>query len=379
MFNATSSDVCDDAEYVLNLSDPQAAEDILYGSMDKYLMTIIIPVVSLIGVIGNGVFLYMCFTVPEIRAAIITIYLANLAVCDLLFLLSANIWYVIIVLNTEVNIEFPLHSSIECALSVISVNWWYYTSIGLITLITIERYLAVCHPVKHLSMKNNRGRISKLIAAVWIIALLITFTQVPQNGKFMTLCVLWPKMKKFESFPRTIRDCEPWSVAYDVYGSTLVFATLMVTLVVNTVLYIRITKALTERKLGTTSLERVRFQVTRTLILNGIVFFICQLPYRIWVLDDILDLTGQYDLIGSNELESLVLTVGRTFLILNSIINPFLYVGTCRHYRQAMLKVFCGYRCIGGSEAIADDFTVTGGFVRKDRWTTSNGTNTTTL
>ncbi|XP_072016382.1 somatostatin receptor type 5-like [Amphiura filiformis] len=378
-FNTTTAETCSKAEYFLNLTTPRDAEDILYGPTDRFLMTVLIPIISLIGVIGNGAFLYMSFVVPELRISVTTSYLANLAVCDLLFLLSVNVWFVIIFLNTQVNIEFLLYSSIECAISTVSVNWWYYTSLGLITLITVERYFAVCHPIKHMNMKSQPGRVSKLLAAIWILALLVTFTQVPQSWKFITYCVVWPDMKKFETFPNTIRDCEPLSVVYDIYGSVLVVVTMLVTLLINTVLFIRIIHELRKtRNLGkTSSVDKVRNQVTRTLILNGIIFFICQLPYRVWILDDVLDLTGQIDLIGF-ELESPVLTIGRAFLILNSIINPFLYVFTCRHYRQAVLKAFCGNRCLG-PEAITDDITVSRGFVRKARWTTSNSTNSTAL
>ena len=344
-----SSDVCSHTDGIINLTNPDDARDMLYGATDRFLLIVVIPIFSMIGIVGNVAFLFMAIRIPDLNY--VTTFLSHLAVCDILFLISVNVWFVIIVLNTQVNTEFPVYSTFECAISVISVNWWYFTSLGLITLISAERYVAICHPVKHRNIKG-KARTLKLLAVIWISAFFITLTQAPQNGKFTIFCLLWPELEEFDKLPRTIKDCEPVNVVADIYGSSVALVSLILTLVINVVLFYKIIKQLRMHTAGT-SADQARHQVTRTLIANGIIFFLCQLPYRVWVLDDVLDLTEKVDLIGP-ELESLLLVVGRGFLILNSTVNPYLYVATCRHYRQAMMKAFCSHRCLRDSTSVEE-------------------------
>ncbi len=118
----------------------------------------------------------------------------------------------------------------------------------------------------------------------------------------------------------------------------------------NSFLYLKILKALNSREIVQSSssvpsaasknINRARDQVARTLIINGIVFFICQIPSRIDNLDDSFDRIIKDFAILTEEQEATLTLVGHAFLFLNSVINPFIYVGTCRHYRQSMIEAF---------------------------------------
>ena len=85
--------------------------------------------------------------------------------------------------------------------------------------------------------------------------------------------------------------------------------------------------------------DKVRNQVARPLIATGIVFFICQLPYRLYALDDVIDDLFEVDFLDTQPKVTILVT-GRLFLTLNSIINPYIYVFSCRHYRHAMKEAF---------------------------------------
>ena len=191
--------VCSHADGIINLTNPVDARDMLYGATDRFLLIVVIPIISMIGIVGNAAFLFVTINVP--RLSYVTTLLSHLAVCDILFLISVNIWFVITVFHTPVNTEFPVHSAFECAISVISVNWWYFISLGLITLISAERYVAICHPIKHRNIKG-KARTFKLLAAIWISAFVISPTQAPQNGKFTIFCLLWPELEEFDKLPR---------------------------------------------------------------------------------------------------------------------------------------------------------------------------------
>ena len=127
----------------------------------------------------------------------------------------------------------------------------------------------------------------------------------------------------------------------------------------NGLLYFKIIITLSGRDILQTSestedlsveVTRVRNQVARTLIITGIVFFVCQISSRIGNLDDVFDyLHVNFDILNHKE-EATVTAVGHAFLFLNSIINPFIYVFSCEHYRQGMIEAFCGHRKTSSQE-----------------------------
>ena len=98
-------------------------------------------------------------------------------------------------------------------------------------------------------------------------------------------CVVWPKTAKYEDFPTTGSLCVPLTVNFYIYHNVFNVSMFMVLLIYNTVLYLMIVYALSSRQSfddGKKSVEqmKIRNQVARVLILNGVVFFICQGPYR---------------------------------------------------------------------------------------------------
>ena len=59
----------------------------LYHPAEKVFITIITPMLSIFGVIGNGTFLFIVAKLPEMRT-FTNAFLVNVAVCDILFLLT---------------------------------------------------------------------------------------------------------------------------------------------------------------------------------------------------------------------------------------------------------------------------------------------------
>ena len=193
----------------------------------------------------------------------------------------------------------------------------------------------------------GRRRIIKFITGVWVLGFLLCVTLAPQYAHFQHYCIIWPDTSEFHGFPTLVNDCEPVSKIWLIWGSLLSIVSFMLTMVVNSFMYIAIIISLSKRPKSsiTSRADRTRYQVTRTLVANGIIFFICQVPYRIWSLDDFMDRVFEdVDLLDSLPKETLVITIGRAFVLINSIINPFLYVFSCERYRKSMVRAFCGNR-----------------------------------
>ena len=355
-FLTTQPEICyNQMVAILNLTDdPEAAIPMVFSKMDRFIKYIITPIIASIGIAGNGAFLYACIRVKSLRGSSITAYLANLAVCDVLFLLSLVIWNVD---KNQISSSLPVYSIFGCAIWVISTRWWYFASIAIVTMVSVERYFAICHPIKHRVIE--RFRTIKLLIAMWMITLLITLTIIPRFGRLVTVCIIWPNDDEtFAEFLNVFTFCKPLNTFADVYGSLISITTLILAMVLNSCLYVNIVMALRNRpNLSTENAQRNRDrnQVTRTLVATGIIFFVCQVPFRVLSIDDLLDQNGSAGFLDSEREEVLALSIGRTFILLNSVINPYVYVLSCKRYRKALSEAFCVKRVFSPSSRTNED------------------------
>ena len=331
-----------------NLSTyPNTSRSILYGLTDKMILQLVVPVVSTIGVIGNAVFLFMLIRVPKMRSSL-SGYLAALAICDILFLVISNILYIITFNKTDITLAWPAESSTGCVASIVSAHVWYFASVGILTLISIERYFAICQPIRHRHFQGKKRNI-KLILFVFIMSVSVTISTIPRYIYYHTYYLIWPETTEFQYLANTVGICGTWSRYYNSYEGFLLVTVFIASAIVNCFLYTKILIALTNRDVSESSdlfkleAKRVRNQVACTLIINGIAFFICQIPYRIDNLDDTFDyLRVNFNLLDHGQ-EATVTTIGQSFLFLNSVINPFIYVFCSTHYRQG-IKEALGYK-----------------------------------
>ena len=335
-----------------NIADSGAASEFLYSSIDKIILQIIIPSLSVVGVVGNCGFLFMILRLPKMRTSL-SAYLACLAVSDVLFLVMANIWYSINLKWTDVNLAWPTTSAMGCAGLIISTHIWYFVSVGLTTLISMERYQAVCHPLKHVIFQG-KTRNMKILLATWLLALImliLTCSYVPRYTWYNFDCFIWPETEDFVGYPYAVGICGSMDTLFNSYEAGLLIVVFLISALGNGVLYFKIIVTLSGRDILQISdsskdtvleISRVRNQVARALVINGIIFSICQISSRIDNLDDFCDyLNLNFDLLDYKQ-EKTVTVVGHTFLFLNSIINPYIYVLSCQHYRQGIVEVLGG-------------------------------------
>ncbi len=334
-----------------NLSDIAVAEKWLWSETDYLIAMVIIPILCFIGVFGNGSFIFTILRLQKMKSSL-NAYLFNLAVCDILLLLIAAYWYIANYLHSPVSHRtMAVESRWGCAAFVLSTHPWYFAGIELNTVITVERYLAICSPLRHRAMVGSKRTI-KLLVAVWAIAIGTSITVVPQYWNLTPFCLQWPDEYRYRGLPEIHKVCDPVNVYFMSYGEIIFQVFFVVGLLFNSVLYGKIIVALSRRSIaripsikkldsGGTDDEQtsgVRNQVAKTLIANSIIFFVCQTPHRIASAEYILDWYGS----GFLEVDQYALlnSISYGFLILNSIINPYLYVGSCQFYRNAMKEAF---------------------------------------
>ena len=334
--------LCLDADIIINLTDPILAEQWIFTEADDFLYKFVGPLVTVIGVLGNSAFLILLLAVPSLQSSV-TALISNLAVTDILFLVITQIWAILDYITTKVALDFPVNSYASCFTCAASVTIPYYVSLGFVTLIAVERYLAICTPLRHMMMKG-RKRTARLIATVWVIGM--TMALIFTSGyKLQKTCILWPEEKTFRNLPVIIQLCSLNS--YTVFRQVINVSLFLLFFVVNATLSCKIVSTMMKPEIRShrrcQEIISVKIQVTRTLILNNAIFFLSQLPLRITYIIQILEMSIGVDILTKQQYSS-AYSIAFVCLMFNSCINPFLYVSCCKNYRDAFRQIYC--RCL---------------------------------
>ena len=326
---------------IMNLTHPFAARKVLQSSSSVIFYLYILPAISAFGIMGNLAFLYSLLRLPSPKGTL-NLYLINQAFCDICYLVVSTVWMVMFFDKTTVSFAWPVNSAFGCASYVLTIRVWYFASLGFMTLIIVERYLAVCKPFQHMTHKR-KSRTNKLILLAWCSAIVIVSINTISLASVKRICLIWPETTEFENLSTVVYTCGPLNKTANLVGQVLTNqATYFVPLIVNITLFYKILKTLSNRPVVTSASERIRNQVARMLIFNGTVFFLCHLPQRIARMDHLLD---SYDLDGFTLLNKsqsdFIFKLGQGTLLLNSVINPYIYVLGSKYFRRCMKAAFC--------------------------------------
>ncbi len=280
-------------------------------------------------------------------------YLANIAVADVIFLTTASGVYFACLAKSSLIEDAPFESSIGCTLNFLPCLTCYFGSMILVTLVTLERFYAICFPLHHRSI-SGKGRTVKLVIISWLISLVLGSASVTGYGHHATYCFIWPETEEFIDIPMIKNTCTGFSNFFWVFSTGAETLPFLLTLFANIVMYAFIIKTLGKRSIIKSEataqemqMKRIRYQVAFMLIINGSLFFLCQAPYRIVAIENFtLEITGVKFL--SKRLHDSLLAFGRTLFFVNSAINPLVYNAVSSFYRQAFKEAFY---CKGKTEA----------------------------
>lgn len=326
-----------------------------YNLSERVVILSFFPLLILIGFIGNFAFLLVLIVIKEMRT-VTNFYLANLAIADLLFLGTQSYdIFVGYILSPDVKSQ-AYQTTIGCGLLFTILFMSHFASVGFVFLVSLERYLAICWPMKH-RLVVAKGRTMKLIIASWLFGLVFSAALIAPHWFVLgKLCVIWPEENpRYEGLPSIIKTaCLPIHEFYSSFPNMAQTIPYTVTLITSIYMYSRIVQvlharvsnsSLTDSMAGGSSDRQahiVRNQVARLLIVNGIVFFSCHFPYFFLRFNDAI-LAFSNDRVGLKFTPSqwwVAFWVNRALGSTNSIINPIIYSFTNARYRQSFKTLF---------------------------------------
>ncbi|XP_005230652.2 B2 bradykinin receptor [Falco peregrinus] len=278
--------------------------------------------IFILGAIENSfVLIILCF--HKSRCTVAEVYLANTALADLMLVCALPFWAI----NISNNFQWPFGLFLCKAVNIMSyMN--LYSSIYFLTLVSVDRYLAL---VKTMSL----GRMRRTVCAkwnsfvIWVCALLICSpTMLFRNLQYfkeynITACTL-------------VYPASYWEPANNCLLNVVGF---VIPLCVITYCTTQIIKALRSSELQKLKLVQTERKATMLVLAVLLLFIVCWLPFQISTfIDTIRYLTPTSKCLG--EINDIVTQVAVYCAFSNSCLNPVLYVIVGKHFQKKAVEFY---------------------------------------
>ncbi|NP_878306.2 kappa-type opioid receptor isoform 1 [Danio rerio] len=296
------------------------------------IITAVYSVVFVVGLVGNCLVMYVIIRYTKMKTAT-NIYIFNLAVADALVTTTMPFQSTDYLLNS-----WPF-GEVVCKV-FISIDYYnMFTSIFTLTMMSVDRYVAVCHPVKALDFRTPmKAKIINIL--IWVLssaagipAMVLGSTQT-NNGT--TECAL--------QFP------DPY-VYWDTLMKICVFIFGFVApLLIITVCYTLMVLRLKSVRLLSGSREKDRNlrRITRLVLVVVAVFVVCWTPIHIFILVKALS-HGVPETTSVMAAYFFCVALGYT----NSSLNPILYAFLDENFKRCFRDFCCPGRTAGDGRGVS--------------------------
>ncbi|XP_041093803.1 somatostatin receptor type 5 [Polyodon spathula] len=287
-------------------------------SVSGVLIPLIYFTVCVIGLGGNTLVIHVVLRYSRTET-VTNIYILNLALADELFMLGLPF---LAVQNALSYWPFGTHMC-RLVMTVDGIN--QFTSIFCLTVMSIDRYLAVVHPIR--SSKWRKPRVAKAVnGTVWafsfvVVLPVVVFANVPAG---LGVCNIdWPQ------------PADVWRATFIIYTSTLgFFGPLLVICLCYLLIVVKVRSA--GKKVGTVASSKRKKserKVTRMVVTVVALFVLCWLPfYALNIVNLVVSLPGE--------------PRGVYFFVVvlsyaNSCANPFVYGFLSENFKRGFRRALC--------------------------------------
>uniref|UniRef100_A0A8B9LPP9 Mu-type opioid receptor n=1 Tax=Astyanax mexicanus TaxID=7994 RepID=A0A8B9LPP9_ASTMX len=274
------------------------------------IITAVYSIVCALGLVGNVLVMYVIIRYTKMKTAT-NIYIFNLALADALATSTLPFQSVNYLMGT-----WPF-GDVLCKI-VMSIDYYnMFTSIFTLTTMSVDRYIAVCHPVKALDFRTPRN--AKIVNVCnWILSSAIG---LPVMVMASTTAARFPHPSWY--WENLLKIC------------VFIFAFIMPVLIITVCYGLMILRLRSVRMLsGSKEKDRNLRRITRMVLVVVAVFIICWTPIHIFVIIKALVTIPN----------SLLQTITWHFCIAlgytNSCLNPVLYAFLDENFKRCF-REFC--------------------------------------
>ncbi len=338
------SDYCPHQRW--NLTTHDKVEDVLYTDTEDLFFSYFLPIIEIIGFVGNLSFIIMVLRVQNMRT-VTNAYLVNIAIADLFFIGYSCTFYIVSYFTSPVRNDMPFTFLFGCVVAWMPTYLSYFASILLITLATLEKFYGICHPFQQ-RLVTGKKRTVRIVIMSWLLGTALSGLAVLRYAKVQIYCVFYPDEAAYADLPKQVEICGPINETMLVFTEAVKMIPFFLALFGNVYMYCRMIYALSHRNITaektndplTLKQKQIRNQVARILIINGTIFFCCQFPYRLVSINLFVQESAGQGFLSLEQYEELSV-IGRALIVLNSLANPFVYFVSSSCYRQGYREAFC--------------------------------------
>ncbi|KAF7707985.1 C-C chemokine receptor type 5-like [Silurus meridionalis] len=305
-------------------------------SFSQVFLPTLYSIVFIVGFIGNG--LVLCVLVKYHKSSNVTdVCLFNLALSDLLFLISLPFWAHYAAINKWTFGNFMCHA--VTALYILG----FYGSIFFIILMTVHRYIITAQIHTSLFSRHQpiRGSIV-LILFMWALSLgaslpTVIFSQIKNESNGWRCRVEYPEGTGWRSFSY---------IEMNILG-------LIIPLSVMVFCYSRIVPILTAMK------SKKKHKAVRLVFVLVIVFFLFWTPYNIVIFLRFLHHLGYMNTCQWEQDLNMAMQWVETIAFSHCCLNPIIYAFVGQKFRNLVLKILKEWfpLCFGCCTQTVSDFS----------------------
>ncbi|XP_037547534.1 somatostatin receptor type 2 [Nematolebias whitei] len=293
-------------------------------------MAILYLVVCIMGVAGNSLVIVAILKLDKMSSST-TVYIFNLALADGLFMIGLPF-----IASQNIQSQWVFGDAV-CKVVMTADSLNQFTSIFCLMVMSIDRYLAVVHPIR--STKWRKPFIAKLInLTVWGVSLLVILPTMIFSGldKVPVCGIVWP---------------EPQDIYYKAFIFYTFFVGFFLPLAVICLCYLLIIIKVKSSGMRVCSSKRKRSErkVTRMVSIVVAVFVLCWLPFYIFNVTSVTSSIKPTSVVKSTF--DFVVVLGYA----NSCANPILYAFLSNNFKKSFQNVLCLKKVTGLDEIERSD------------------------
>ncbi|XP_053476974.1 C-C chemokine receptor type 4 [Ictalurus furcatus] len=287
------------------------------SALNLTFMVTIFYLVFALGLLGNGMILWMLLKIMRIKT-MTDVCLLNLAISDLITVLSLPSW----ALYFQKNL---LNSNAMCKLMVGTYQLGFYSGILFVMLMSLDRYMAIVHAVASLGTRTLRYAITASLV-IWTIS----FSAALPGALFHNM------IKDVDNNTQCDWDVKDgsvrtWKLFLNFSQNTV---GLFVSLPVTIYCYVRILLVLRRTK------NSKRGRAMKLIFAIVAVFVVFWVPYNIAVFLKTLQDLEIGDTCQSNQQVSITLNVTETIALTHCCVNPVIYAFVGEKFRKCLAREF---------------------------------------
>jgi len=298
------------------------------------LLSVVVPIIFglivIVGLIGNALVVVVVAANQQMRNTT-NLLIINLAMADLLFII-----FCVPFTATDYALTYWPFSDIWCKIVQYLVVVTAYASVYTLVLMSLDRFLAVVHPITSMSIRTEANTYLA-ITVTWLVILIACTPLLLTHGKMnyfvgleeYSVCVFLFK--------------EGWS--HHAFQITFFVTSYLLPLLLICGLYLcmlmRLWRGVAPGGRVSAESRRGKKRVTRMVIIVVVIFAVCWCPIQLLL---VLKSVGLFE--PNTSLSVIIQITSHVLAYMNSCVNPVLYAFLSDNFRKAFRKVvYC--RSIG--------------------------------